>query len=145
MSDFDYTVSLRIRHPSIDPRELTKKLGFTPQYSWCAGERKRDASSDAGDARYRETYWLGRLPTEAIEAIPDLPVDNALMFALLRIQRSQAFWNRLLTEGGTARLIIEIFGAEDFTLDLSPSTLAMLARCRVSISVDVHTELRAVA
>ena len=32
MKEFDYTVSLRIRHPFIDPGELTTRLGVVPQH-----------------------------------------------------------------------------------------------------------------
>jgi hypothetical protein len=157
MKDFDYTVSLRVRHPSIDPKELTEKLGFAPHYSWRAGDRKQDASGEPGEGTYRETYWFGRLPSMSAETIPDrspgmwaegipdLPLEGAIMFALLRLQRADEFWRALVASGGTARFIVEIYGGRDLTLDLSPATLAMLARFGVAISVDVHTEMQAVA
>jgi hypothetical protein len=145
MKDFDYAVALRIRHPFIDPGELTEKLGFAPQHSWQAGQRKPEAAGEPGDGTYRETYWLGRVPSPALESIPDLPLEGALMFVLLQIRRSEQFWSRLLADGASARLIVQIFGRDDFTLELSQSTLAMLVRLRVAISVDVHTEMRAVA
>lgn len=145
MNDFDYSVSIRIRHPSIDPQKLTTMLGFAPQYSWRAGDRKPEGSGESGSATYRETYWLGRVPSVAAEAIPDLPLENAIMFALLHIQRVDAFWTELIASGGSARIIVEVFGGRDLTLDLSPGTLSMLARFGVAISVDVHTEMQAVA
>jgi hypothetical protein len=153
MKDFDYTVSLRIRHPSIDPEELTEKLGFAPHYSWRAGDPKRDASGEPGEGTYRETYWFGRLPSMSLGtiadtplgAIPDLPLEGAIMLALLRLQRADEFWSALVASGGTARVIVEIYGGRDLTLDLSPPTLAMLARLGLAISVDVHTEMQAVA
>jgi hypothetical protein len=143
MNDFDYTLALRVRHPSIDPRELTAELGFAPQHSWRAGERKHK-TADEPEATYRETYWYGRLPSQR-ELIPYLPLESALMLGLLQMTRAEAFWRRILAEGGTVRFIVEIYGCDDFTLDLSPMTLAMLARSRAAISVDIHTELRAVA
>ena len=144
MNEFDYTVSLRIRHPSIDPTKLTTMLGFAPQYSWRAGDRKPEVSSESGSPTYRETYWLGRLPSPGAD-IPDLPFENAIMLAVLHIQRIDESWNELVATGGSAHIIVEIFGGRDLTLDLSPGTLAMLARFGVAISVDVHTEMQAVA
>jgi hypothetical protein len=42
-------LSLRVFHPSIDPRKITEELGLPPQTSWAAG----------GDRR--ESYWQTRL------------------------------------------------------------------------------------
>lgn len=145
MKDFDYTVSLRIRHPSIDPREITKQLGFSPQHSWRAGDRKGESGGESREGKYRETYWLARVPMAPAEMGQDLPLDNALMFALLQIKRCDGFWNSLLAGGGSARLIVEAYGGDDFTLELSQPTLAMLVRFRIAISVDVHADPHEVA
>jgi len=44
MSEYEFTISLRIRHPSVDPRTITETLGIEPQYTWKAGEPRRGAA-----------------------------------------------------------------------------------------------------
>jgi hypothetical protein len=144
VNEFGYTISLRIRHPSIDPAELTQQLGVAPRHSWRAGQPKPEEQREHGSVTYRETYWLAEFPSPPPD-FPRLPLDGALTFALLHIKRCEAFWTAMLAGGGQARLIVDIFGRQEFTLDLSQITLSMLARYGIAISVDVRAELRAVA
>ena len=43
MSDYEFTMSLRIRHPTAEPAEITRILGIEPQHMWRVGEARRDA------------------------------------------------------------------------------------------------------
>ena len=70
MSEYEFTVSLRIRHPSIEPSRITEALGIEPQHTWKAGEPRGDPGSVGV---YRESYWMGRLMDE-----PQLRVSVAL-------------------------------------------------------------------
>jgi hypothetical protein len=45
MSEYEFTVSLRIRHPSIEPSRITETLGIEPQHTWKAGEARHDLGS----------------------------------------------------------------------------------------------------
>jgi hypothetical protein len=145
MQGYEYRVSLRIRHPSIDPAELTTQLGLAPLHSWRAGDERPAQAAEPAAGSYRETYWLANLPRVVSDLIPELPLEGALMFALAMIQRSAPFWDEMLANGGTARFIVEVYGGEDFTLDLSRTTLAKMSRLGVAISVDIHAELMAAA
>jgi hypothetical protein len=153
MTDCDFAVSLRIRHPSIDPQDVTNALGFPPQHSWRAGDR-REAQDDSPATTYRETYWFGPLPGIPAGLLPQLsvsreaihlPLEGKLLFALAALRRAEGFLRRIVDDGGSLGLIIESFGPDAFRLDLSPSTIAMLARLGVEISLDVQPGLRAAA
>jgi len=41
MNAYEFTLSLRIRHPGIDPAEISSALGIEPQHTWKAGEPRR--------------------------------------------------------------------------------------------------------
>jgi len=143
--DYDYAVWLKIRHPAIDPDEITRRLGLWPQHAWKAGEH-RPSSEHGGAATYRETLWIAPVEPASAHATLGLTLDAALRSGALHVQRSKQFWQRLVAEGGSAELLIEIFGPQTFTLELSPTTFAMLARSRLSLSVQVHSgRARAVA
>jgi hypothetical protein len=64
MSEYEFTISLRIRHPDIDPSLISEQLGVEPQHTWRAGEARRDATGDELRGVYRESYWMGRLMSE---------------------------------------------------------------------------------
>jgi hypothetical protein len=57
-----FTLSLRIKHPSIDPQIITDELQLTPEHAWACGEpRTSDAGAVLGGKR-RNSYWSAALP-----------------------------------------------------------------------------------
>ena len=56
-----YQLSLRIRHPSIDPALLTRELAIDPEHSFRAGEPRLSSSGRAPATVHAQTYWLGVL------------------------------------------------------------------------------------
>ncbi len=143
-----FMVSLSIRHPTIDPREITRALGFEPQHSWKAGDARRTARGQLLDGTYHESYWTSELReldaslhtvTEALLAEP----ETVLLQAVVQLRRSQPFFSRLQSEGATVELLVEVIGASDFTFTLSPQLLSMLARSGFSVALKAHDEARA--
>ncbi len=141
--EYDFAVSLKIRHPSIDPDEITRTLKLIPQHAWKAGADRPATAERSSAGTYRETLWIAPLgPSPYAPQGLEFSLDEALRFGALQVQRSRPFWNRLVAEGGSAELLIEIFGAETFTLELTPATFALLARSKLAISVQVHSGIR---
>jgi hypothetical protein len=56
-----FQLSLRIRHPSIDPALLSRELAIEPEHSFRAGEPRRSSSGHALSTVHGQTYWLGAL------------------------------------------------------------------------------------
>ncbi|HEY6923908.1 MAG TPA: DUF4279 domain-containing protein [Steroidobacteraceae bacterium] len=135
MSEYEFTVSLRIRHPSIEPSRITEALGIEPQHTWKAGELRSEPGS-AGV--YRESYWMGRLMDEPQLSSEQVSVETVLLKTLTQLRRSQPFLEQLAVDGGVAELSISLFARENFRLELSSDSLASLGRLRVSVALDVQ-------
>jgi hypothetical protein len=135
----DFTVMLRIRHPSIDPDEITSKLGLEPQHSWKAGETRRTAQGTPLEGAYRESFWTGEFHELETGLKGVVETEAALMAAVVQLRRSQAFLSKLQAEGGTVELSVEVIGSREFALTLSPQLLSLLARAGVAL-VLVRTE-----
>ncbi len=56
-----FQISLRIRHPSIDPAAISRELRLEAEYSFKAGEPRESGSGIAATALHSESYWLGSL------------------------------------------------------------------------------------
>ena len=56
-----FQISLRVRHPSIDPGTISRELRLEPEYSFKAGEPRESGSGIAATALHAESYWLGSL------------------------------------------------------------------------------------
>jgi hypothetical protein len=56
-----FQISLRIRHPTIDPGIISRELRLEAEYSFKAGEPRESGSGMAATATHAESYWLGSL------------------------------------------------------------------------------------
>ena len=141
----DFSIALRVRHPSIDPAEISRQIGFAPQHSWKAGDTRRPVAGEAAAGAYRETYWVGLLPTRELPLPTSSEPQTTIFFTLLRMRRAETFWRRLSDEGGTIECLVEVHAGEEFRIDLSQALLALLVQLRITLSVESHAAIRAAA
>src|ERR1700735_4783357 len=75
-----FQLSLRIRHPSMDPADLSREFKIDPEHSFRAGEPRPARSGSAAGSVHTESYWLGALnPTKWLEdmSFPAHPLQMA--------------------------------------------------------------------
>ncbi len=138
-----FTVSLSIRHPSIDPREITRALGFEPQHSWKAGDARRTAQGRLLDGTYHESYWTSEFRELDASLRGVVETEAVLLQAVVQLRRSQPFFSRLQSEGATVELLVEVVGGSELAFTLSPQLISMLARSGFSVVLKVHGEAQA--
>jgi Domain of unknown function (DUF4279) len=143
MNPDNFTVSLRIRHPTIDPAEITRTLGIEPQHSWRAGESRRAAQGQRGEGSYRESYWIGEFRELDAGLRGVVATEAVLLQAVVLLRRSQPFLTRLQSEGATVDLFVEVVGSTEFTLGLSPQLLSLLSKAGLAVVLNVHAEAQA--
>jgi hypothetical protein len=149
-----FSVRFRIRHPHIDPAELSRQLGVDPQHAWRAGEPREREPGEVGSGVYRETFWVGALAAHqpwaemlpaasrlgplaaAIKTGPAQP-QIVLYFTLLKMKRAAAFWREFIEQGGTIECQLQIHETENFKLEISQALLLMLVELKVALSVEV--------
>lgn len=162
MDPQDFSVTFRIRHPSIDPAELSRQLGIEPQHAWRAGEPRRLESGEVGSGVYRETFWVGLLQAPlpwsgmlpelqhgragpliaAVKTGPVLP-QITLYFTLLKMKRAAAFWRALTDQGGTVECRLQVHNTDGFQLEMSQALMLMLVELRVGLSIEIDGAQRA--
>jgi hypothetical protein len=71
-------LSLRIRHPAIDPKDITVSLGLEPEHCFMAGESRATRSRSRVAAQHTQTYWLAPV---SLESWPD-PIEPSFLAAI---------------------------------------------------------------
>lgn len=137
MSDYEFIMSLRIRHPHIDPAEITMALRVEPQHTWRAGDLRRGSAGDEIGGTYRDSYWMGRLMTKPELARDHVGVESEILRALGTLRRSLDLLKRLSEEGGSAELHVSLYAREEFHLELLPESLALLGRLGLALALEV--------
>jgi len=138
MSEYEFTISLRIRHPDIDPKRITATLGIDPQHTWQAGEVRRAPAGDELEGVYRESYWTARLMEEPLLSSARLSVESLIQQILVQLRRSQTLLEQISTDGGVAELQVSLFARTNFRLEQSAESLAAFDRLRLALIFEVH-------
>jgi hypothetical protein len=142
---------MRVRHPGIDPAQITHRLGFEPQHAWACGDARISGEGVREGVR-RESYWSAKLPktsermlamfapmareTAARETATDFDEAQLMLHAfdlpaylglyLLQLKRERDFVQQLAREGDVT-LIVAIDAAAGANLRLEPSLLRQVA------------------
>jgi hypothetical protein len=148
-----YTAFLRVRHPSIDPGEITRVLGLEPAHAWAAGSPRGEAATARG--AHAESYWFAPLGesiwsqqagNDEREAgqpwqFPSqtLPLETFLLTLMRQLAPHQRFFARLHTEGGSCELAVTLSASDRFSIELPAGLLRSLAALDMSITLDVST------
>ena len=138
MSEYEFTVSLRIRHPTIDPSTISATLGIQPQHTWRAGQPRCDAAGAELGGAHHDSYWMGRLMDEPQLSSGTVSVERVILKTLSQLRRTQSFLEQLNAEGGVAELLVSLYARDDFRLELPSDSLALLGRMHLAFALDVH-------
>jgi Domain of unknown function (DUF4279) len=138
MSAYEFTVSLRIRHPTIDPATITATFGIQPQHTWRAGQPRRDPTGADLGGVHHDSYWMGRLMDEPQLSSDGVSVERVILNTLSQLRRAQTFLEQLHSEGGAAELLVSLYAREDFRLEFPSDSLTLLDRMHLAISLEVH-------
>jgi hypothetical protein len=140
LSDYEFTISLRVRHPGIDPALITEQLGVEPQHTWRAGEARRDVAGDQLKGVYRESYWMGKLMAQPQLSSESASLESVLRQLSERLRRAQELLGRLNAEGGVSELHVSVFARGDFRLELSAQLVAALSRYGLGVTLEVNVQ-----
>jgi hypothetical protein len=138
MSEYEFTIALRVRHPTVEPEQITQALGLDPQHTWRAGEARRGPAGEPLEGTYRESYWMAHLMAEPQYVSEPLSVERAMLQAIAKLRRSFQYLAELSAEGGVAELQVSIFAREAFKLELLAESLALLGRLGLDVVLDVQ-------
>ena len=83
-----FELSLRIRHPSVDPAELSRELALDAEHSFRAGEPRRSRGDASPASVYAESYWLGTLDPTSWPADAWFSGHADLDFAVRELRKS---------------------------------------------------------
>jgi hypothetical protein len=138
-STLAYAMTLRVRHPTLDPAELTETLHIEPRHSWRAGEPRRSASGTPLGGEHRESYWSAPLPGQAVGAAA-FPLEMFLGSQLTQLNRHREFLARLQSEGAQISVLIEVTPVENGVLTWSTGTARKLADLNIEVEFQFVSE-----
>jgi len=149
---YPFQLSLRIRHPSIDPAAISRALQIEPEHSFRAGEPRESARNTAVTPVHGESYWLATLDPAALllgtALAPDIsPQTHAITFSVLDsaltvlitsvLRRHAEFFRRMESEGGEVRLIVSVSARKTRGFTLTPHLSRALSELRIPVDFEL--------
>ena len=133
MGLYRYSVSLRFRHPDIDPEEISRALGMLPRRCWRTGEPRRTPTGNPLRGVYRESYWYADIAEG--DSISE-GLAPALHKALDKLEPYESFLKRIRDEGGRSEFFVGWYLKSQAGEDFDQSLLRRLIKLQIDLALD---------
>jgi Domain of unknown function (DUF4279) len=133
---YEYSISFRFRHPSMDPAEISRELGIEPRRMWKAGEQRATPAGRPLAGVYPHSYWCTKL-CSLVDADDEL-LPEALVRLLDEFRVRKPFLLRMRREGGSAEFYVGVHGPASFGFEFAPELLADLAGLGITLSLEIY-------
>jgi hypothetical protein len=156
-----FQLSMRIRHPSMDPAYISKELRIEPEHSFLAGQPRRSQSGAASAAVHTESYWLAALEPaawfndtllavpEILAAVSEQRMNAALpknlgwalaLFAARCGKAHDAFLRRIRLEGGEVSLLVALTPDVVSSFNLSPEVSRIFGDLGITLEFEITND-----
>ena len=148
-----FRLALRVRHPSLDPTELSRAFRIEPEYSYRAGSVRTSRNSTTPASVYSESYWVGKLAatdqsfagTQRIAQRQLAMAKGNLTWALAlscgQFLKAQADLLRSIrAEGGEVTLLVTICSDQLDSFSLAPEASRIFGELGVGIEFEIANE-----
>jgi hypothetical protein len=155
-----FQLSLRIKHPAMDPAHISKELGIEPEHSFRAGQPRHSKSGLTQGAVHTESYWLAALnpttwfgnPTFAeplnlsvtqkhIEAAVARNLTWALSLCVVRLSKlHEATLHRICSDGGEISLLVTLSATAVSSFSLTPQMSRMFGELGITLEFEITSD-----
>ncbi|HWX69756.1 MAG TPA: hypothetical protein VNY25_08665 [Steroidobacteraceae bacterium] len=152
-----FQLSLRIRHPSLDPSELSRELKIEAAHCFRAGDPRASRSGIA--SVHPESYWLGALntanwpvdvtfpgvqhllaPQERIGVVATQSLGWALSLSTRFFNAHAGTLRRIGAEGGQVSLLITSHSAEVSGFSLAPAVSRVFSDLGITLEFEFTSD-----
>jgi hypothetical protein len=133
MNPYKYKISLRIRHPSMNPDEISKTLGLTPKRQWSTGASKVTPKGLKLKGYYGSSYcWFPlSIPSKST-------LEEGTISWLQKLEKHEDFFKNISATGGSTEFLIVWFVKGNAGEVFDWLTLAKLSSLRVNLAFDIY-------
>jgi hypothetical protein len=151
-----FQLSLRIRHPSMEPTQISNELGIEAEHSFRAGQPRHSKSGIAPATVHTESYWLAPLsPVSKFGAVPFEPMPNTLISQHMidaavernlawalglcagRLQKHVAFLHAISSQGGDISLLVTLSATAMNPFNIPPQVSRMFGEMGITLEFEI--------
>jgi hypothetical protein len=129
-----YKVALVIKHPTIDPGDVSRALSLAPSSESKVGHRRTTSTGEVLDGTYGFTTWIHAFDTDGVTELADIfcPVIG-------RLQRHASYFLELVRQDESVELFCEVFASRNWEEGFHHTVLRRLADMGIDLHLDVYS------
>jgi hypothetical protein len=135
---YEYSVGLRVHHPSIDPRAISRELKMRPRISWRVGEPRTTPAGNALPGRRKDTYWSKTINPRGTKLPAGKVAEEELQKLMKRLRPHGRFLRVLQRTGGTAEIWLSSYSATNYSFIFTPELIKSIYDFGCQLIVDVY-------
>lgn len=122
-----------IKHPTIDPGDISRALSLVPSSQSRAGHRRTAPTGEVLDGTYGFTTWVHPFDTEGITELADVFCP-----LIPRLEAHGSYFLDLVRQDATVELFCEVFASRNWEEGFHHTVLRRLAEMGVDLHLDVY-------
>lgn len=138
MNPYEYKVSLRIRHPTIDPQIISSTLGLKPSRIWQAGTPRKTPNGENLEGINKETYWSAQLSNGKNILSEEEALESYLLEKTNYLNKYSGFLGKLKETQGTLEYFIGVFGNKNMGCVFNSELLTSINSLGIEIALDIY-------
>lgn len=154
-----FQLSLRIRHPSMDPADISRTFKIKAEHSFRAGDPRPSRGGSPTASVHAASYWLGELTPTGPLADVAFPMDRESQIAQKQLNavRKSLTWvlsfsasrflklhaellRRVRAEGGDVSLLVTVHSGAVSSFTLAPGASQILGDLGIAVEFDLAGE-----
>jgi hypothetical protein len=136
MYPFQYNVSFHIRHPSIDPADITRALAVVPTRSSCVGEPRKTPAGTPLAGVYPDTHWYREYAHS-----PEALLGSFLEVLIKDLARHASFLHKLREDGGSSWISVGWYTGVNSGEQFSSNLLKQMGNLDIDLWLDVYSDV----
>jgi hypothetical protein len=142
MHPYEYSVVMRIRHPSLNLTKISERLtrslpGMIPGRLCNVGEERITPKGQKLEGVYKDSWFVFSF-SEDIHSSKAKSLTVALYDFLERLEPCEDLFHQLAESGGNAEFFIGLFIDENSGLNFDPDLLRKLGELNIELGLDIY-------
>ena len=135
---YEYSLALRIHHPSLDPRVISRALRMRPRISWRVGELRVSLRGAPLPGVRRDTYWSKTLTPGGVKVPRGTRAEAKITALMKRLRGRVAFLRRLRRTGGRIEVWISSYSTHNYSFVIPAELVTSINKLGCVFIVDVY-------
>lgn len=138
MNNFEYSVSLRITHPTQKLDDFFLSLPLKIHRSWNVGEKRKTPMGTPLGGVYKQSYLTATLGEKSKQNSKESPFSEYLRVFNEELISLKPIFDSIVKTGGKLNYFIGVFADENIGIEIYPSVLSVMSELNIGVQLDIY-------